>query len=145
MPFLSLYFADFFPAGASPFHLICERSVRPPGLEKLPRFLISIERLKPGTWFFSLAPSCVDSLQKNFLPQRCRRSLDMLMKERSLVILLIEELKKQGVDFIASEFAMKQRKIEKSQMISSTNFVEAGLIEIVSKQEKGWSYIKSGF
>lgn len=69
----------------------------------------------------------------------------MLMKERSLVILLIEELKKQGVDFIASEFAMKQRKIEKSQMISSTNFVEAGLIEIVSKQEKGWSYIKSGF
>ena len=71
--------------------------------------------------------------------------LEMLMKEKCIVAPPIEALTKRGVEFVACEFAMKQKKIEKSQIIPSAGFVEAGIIEIVSKQEKGWSYIKSGY
>ena len=71
--------------------------------------------------------------------------LDILMKEHSIVAAPIDELKKRGVEFLACEFSMKQRKVDKSQIIPSAGFVEAGILEIVSKQEKGWSYIKSGF
>jgi intracellular sulfur oxidation DsrE/DsrF family protein len=34
-------------------------------------------------------------------------------------------------------------RIEK--IIPEAGFVKAGIIEIVTKQEQGWSYIKSGF
>ena len=70
--------------------------------------------------------------------------LEMLMKEKCIVAPPIEALTKRGVEFVACEFSLKQKKVEKSQIIPSAGFVEAGIIEIVSKQEKGWSYIKSG-
>jgi intracellular sulfur oxidation DsrE/DsrF family protein len=71
--------------------------------------------------------------------------LEMLMKEKCIVAPPIEALTKRGVEFVACEFSLKQKKIEKSQILPSAGFVEAGIIEIVSKQEKGWSYIKSGY
>jgi intracellular sulfur oxidation DsrE/DsrF family protein len=71
--------------------------------------------------------------------------LEMLMKEKCIVSSPIEAFTKRGVEFVACEFSMKQKKVEKSQIIPSAGFVEAGIIEIVSKQEKGWSYIKSGY
>jgi intracellular sulfur oxidation DsrE/DsrF family protein len=71
--------------------------------------------------------------------------LEMLMKEKCIVAPTIEAFTMRGVEFVACEFSLKQRKVEKSQIIPSAGFVEAGIIEIVSKQEKGWSYIKSGY
>jgi len=71
--------------------------------------------------------------------------LEMLMKQKCIVAPSIEAFRKRGVEFVACEFSLKQRKVEKSQIIASAGFVEAGIIEIVSKQEKGWSYIKSGY
>ena len=71
--------------------------------------------------------------------------LEMLMKEKCIVSTPIEALTKRGVEFVACEFSLKQKKVEKSQILPSAGFVEAGIIEIVSKQEKGWSYIKSGY
>ena len=71
--------------------------------------------------------------------------LEMLMKEKCIVSPPIEALTKRGVEFVACEFSLKQKKVEKSQILPSAGFVEAGIIEIVSKQEKGWSYIKSGY
>lgn len=71
--------------------------------------------------------------------------LEMLQKEKSIVSEKIAGFAAKGVDFRACEFSMKERKVDKSQIIPAVGFVEAGIIEIVSKQEKGWSYIKSGF
>ena len=57
----------------------------------------------------------------------------------------IAALKQQGVVFAVCENTMKQRKIEKNQILQSAVFVPVGLAEIVLRQEEGWSYIKAGF
>jgi intracellular sulfur oxidation DsrE/DsrF family protein len=51
----------------------------------------------------------------------------------------------KGIEFMACEFSMKARSVEKEKIVPEAGFVKAGIIEIVSKQELGWSYIKSGF
>lgn len=57
----------------------------------------------------------------------------------------IAALKQRGVVFAVCENTIKQRKIEKTQILSSAVFVPVGLAEIVLRQEEGWSYIKAGF
>lgn len=71
--------------------------------------------------------------------------MEMLMINKSIVIDKIASFKNKGVVFNACEFSMKERNISKSVIIPSATYVPAGIIEIVSKQEQGWSYIKSGF
>lgn len=71
--------------------------------------------------------------------------LDMLVQEKSLVADKIEALNKRGVAFLACEFSIRERKVDRNSILKSAGFVEAGIIEIVSKQEQGWSYIKAGF
>ncbi len=71
--------------------------------------------------------------------------LDMLQKEKSIVTDKIIQQAASGVVFNACEFSMQERKVEKSQMITEVSFVPAGILEIITRQEQGWSYIKSGF
>jgi intracellular sulfur oxidation DsrE/DsrF family protein len=71
--------------------------------------------------------------------------LSMLMKEKSIVREKIQQLKKKNIEFAACEFSMSEKNIPKEKIISEAVFVKAGIIEIVTRQEQGWSYIKSGF
>jgi intracellular sulfur oxidation DsrE/DsrF family protein len=71
--------------------------------------------------------------------------LDMLHKDMSVVFSGIKTAVGNGVKFQACEFSLKERKIEKSAIVSIAGFVPAGIIHIVSKQEEGWTYIKAGF
>ncbi len=57
----------------------------------------------------------------------------------------IRELKALGVDFVACENTLRERKIKKESLVKECRTVPAGVLEIVMKQEKGWSYIKAGF
>lgn len=70
--------------------------------------------------------------------------IDMMMQEKSIVINKIKEFKEKGVVFNVCEFSLKERKVDKSKLIEQSNFVPAGILEIVEKQEQGWSYIKAG-
>lgn len=70
--------------------------------------------------------------------------LDMLVTGKTIVGEKIKVMADKGVAFKACEFSMKERKVEKDKIIASAGFVEAGIVEIVSKQEQGWSYIKAG-
>jgi hypothetical protein len=71
--------------------------------------------------------------------------LDMLLSNKTVVLKGIQAAKEKGVEFIACEFSIKERKLDKTIIISEAGFVPAGIIEIVTKQEEGWVYIKSGF
>jgi len=71
--------------------------------------------------------------------------LDMLRADKSVVWEKIKLLAGPTITFMACEFSMKERNVTKDQIIPEAGFVKAGIIEIVSKQEQGWSYIKSGF
>lgn len=70
--------------------------------------------------------------------------LDMLVSDKTIVADKIKALKEKGVVFHACEFSIKERKIDRSKIIAEATYVPAGIIEIVSKQEQGWSYIKAG-
>lgn len=71
--------------------------------------------------------------------------LDMLVAEKTMVADKIKKLTESGVVFNACEFSMTERKVEKSALIKEAGLVPAGIIEIVTRQEQGWSYIKAGF
>ncbi|MBL7829321.1 MAG: DsrE family protein [Saprospiraceae bacterium] len=57
----------------------------------------------------------------------------------------IKELKAKGVDFVACENTMRERKIKREELLAEIRTVPAGIVEIVLKQKKDWAYIKAGF
>ncbi len=71
--------------------------------------------------------------------------LEILLISKSIVKAKIEGFVKKGVAFKACEFSMKERKVDRSELLPVASTVPAGIIEIVTKQEQGWSYIKAGF
>jgi len=71
--------------------------------------------------------------------------LEMLVTEKSIVADKIKSQIAKGVVFDACEFAMKTRNVDKSEILPSVLVVPSGIIEIVTKVEEGWVYIKSGF
>lgn len=57
----------------------------------------------------------------------------------------ISALSAKGVDFVACENTMRERKIKREELVPTCRTVPAGVVEVVLKQEEGWSYIKAGF
>lgn len=70
--------------------------------------------------------------------------LSMLVNQTSIVAKKISEFSGKGVDFMACQFSMKERKVAKEELHSNAKIVPGGILEIVQKQEQGWSYIKAG-
>lgn len=71
--------------------------------------------------------------------------LNMLISGKTTVQEKINQLKKKNIVFVACEFSMSERNIPKEKIIPEAGLVPYAIIEIVSKQEEGWSYIKPGF
>lgn len=71
--------------------------------------------------------------------------IDFLTKGKTNQQEKITHFKKMGIEFIACENTMMERKVPKESIISEAGFVKMGIGEIVRKQEQGWSYIKIGF
>jgi intracellular sulfur oxidation DsrE/DsrF family protein len=57
----------------------------------------------------------------------------------------IRALKAMGIDFVACENTMRERKIKREELVSECRTVPSGVVEVVLKQHKGWAYIKAGF
>lgn len=70
--------------------------------------------------------------------------LSMLVGSKTIVSQKIKESKVKGVDFVACKYSMTERKVNESELIKESRIVEAGIIEIVDKQNIGWAYIKAG-
>ncbi len=71
--------------------------------------------------------------------------LNILIKGKTVVQKKIIQLKKKDIVFVACEFSMSEKNIPKEKMITEAGFVPYAIVEIVTKQEQGWSYIKPGF
>jgi intracellular sulfur oxidation DsrE/DsrF family protein len=72
--------------------------------------------------------------------------LDILLKDKTTVQKEIEELhEKFNVVFAACEATMKRRGIAKNQLLPQAVTVPLANLEFSSKQQEGWSYIKSGY
>jgi uncharacterized protein len=71
--------------------------------------------------------------------------MNLLMTAKSTQAANIAKFQQQGIRFIACENTLKERKIDKTELLPKLEFVKMGIAEIVIKQEQGWSYIKAGF
>ncbi len=71
--------------------------------------------------------------------------LSMLVTEKTIVQPNIHEMASKGVRFVACEFSMQERNVTRDKILRDAGTVKGGIIEVVTKQEEGWSYIKSGF
>lgn len=56
----------------------------------------------------------------------------------------IQALIAKHVVFVACENAMRMRKVTKADLLEGVGTVPAGIVEIVKKQEAGWTYVKAG-
>lgn len=71
--------------------------------------------------------------------------INMLMSGKTVVLDKIQLFKTKGVRFEACENTLKEKNISKDKIITQAGFLPSALIEIVIRQEEGWSYIKAGF
>jgi uncharacterized protein len=54
----------------------------------------------------------------------------------------IDEASKAGVKVIACENTMRNQKLSKADMLNGISYVPAGVVELVSRQQQGWAYIR---
>lgn len=71
--------------------------------------------------------------------------LDMLVVSKSKVSAQIKSFSEQGVTFAACNNTMKRRNVKKSDLLTQSVVVPSAMLELVSKQEEGWSYLKAGY
>lgn len=56
----------------------------------------------------------------------------------------IQKLESQHIHFMACGNAMKKEHVEAADLVPGIQIVPAGIVEVVRKQEQGWTYIKAG-
>ncbi len=57
----------------------------------------------------------------------------------------IADLYKKGIVFAVCNNSLKKRNIDPARVIPEAIIVPVAILEIVKKQEEGWSYIKAGY
>ncbi len=70
-------------------------------------------------------------------------SLGMITKDRTVVAGDIARLlANKNISFKVCAIAMKNQKVDQSQLLPGVEIVPDGIYEIISKQKQGWGYIK---
>ena len=54
----------------------------------------------------------------------------------------IQKLESPHVHFVACGNAMRKQHLEASDLVAGSEVVPAGIVEVVKKQEQGWSYVR---
>ena len=67
-----------------------------------------------------------------------------MVKRPSSVDADIQALETKHVRFVACENSMRAQKMTVADLVTGVGTVPAGIVEVVTKQEQGWTYIKAG-
>lgn len=70
--------------------------------------------------------------------------LSFLVSAQTSQAAKIRELKARGVEFYACENTMRDRKITRAELMPECGTVPSGVMEVIRKQEKRWSYLRAG-
>jgi uncharacterized protein len=65
-----------------------------------------------------------------------------MLKLDSPVANRVDEANAAGVKVMACENTMKGQKLARSDMLGSVGYVNAGVVEIMQRQQQGWSYLR---
>lgn len=72
------------------------------------------------------------------------KAIDFLVSDRTFFGNDIQLLASQGIKFNACQNTMRKHNITADMLLNVAGTVPSGVVEIVTKQEEGWSYLKSG-
>ncbi|MHB1215752.1 MAG: DsrE family protein [Thiobacillus sp.] len=65
-----------------------------------------------------------------------------MLRDDSLVYNKVEQALEEGVKIVACENTMKAQNISRDHMLPNIGYVTAGIVELITLQEAGWSYIR---
>ena len=65
-----------------------------------------------------------------------------MLKLDSPVANRVDEANAAGVKVLACENTMKGQKLARNDMLGSVGYVDAGVVEIMQRQQQGWAYIR---
>jgi uncharacterized protein len=65
-----------------------------------------------------------------------------MLKAESLVGNRVADAAAAGVKVIACENTMKAQKLQRADMLSSIEYVPAGVTELIKRQKEGWAYVR---
>lgn len=68
----------------------------------------------------------------------------MLVKEKTVLGEMMQDLKSRNVRFAACANSMRKNNLSPEQLVAVATVVPNGVMEVVTKEEEGWSYIKAG-
>lgn len=69
----------------------------------------------------------------------------VLTRDSSLHVSRIQKEQQRGVIFAICNNSMKRLNVDSSRVLPGVVIVPVAILELVKKQEEGWSYIKSGY
>ena len=65
-----------------------------------------------------------------------------MVKAGSVVAPRIDEATLGGTNIVACENTMAAQKVTRGEILPGVNYVGAGVVEIMKRQQEGWSYIR---
>jgi len=65
-----------------------------------------------------------------------------MLKADSVVGNRVDEAIAAGVKVVACENTMRAQKLTQTDMLNKISYVQAGVVEIMQKQQQGWAYIR---
>jgi len=65
-----------------------------------------------------------------------------MLKRDSTVATRVDEALTSGVKIVACENTMRAQKLAQPDMLPSIAYVGAGVVEIMQRQQQGWSYLR---
>jgi len=71
------------------------------------------------------------------------KALDFLVKDKTFFANEIAGLTKEGIVFSACENSMRRHNIQKADLLTDAFTVPSGVVEVILKQEQGWTYLKA--
>jgi hypothetical protein len=112
-----------------------------------PRLLIHVSENEPARWNMALgnAKNAQDEMggpDKIDIEIVSNGPSVLMLKGDSPIAGRIAAATKAGVKVMVCENSMKGFKLAKSEMLPGVNYVPAGIIELMKKQQEGWAYVR---
>ena len=111
-----------------------------------PRVVLQMSEADPAKWNLALNNA------KNIQTDLGAANVDIelvaygpgigMLKADSVVGNRVDEAIAAGVRVVACENTMKGQKLTQTNMLNKLNYVQAGVVEIMQRQQQGWAYVR---
>ena len=111
-----------------------------------PRVVLQMSEADPAKW--NLALNNAKNIQTDLGPANVDIELVAygpgigMLKADSVVGNRVDEAIAAGVRVVACENTMKGQKLTQTDMLNKLNYVQAGVVEIMQRQQQGWAYVR---